>query len=124
MWISDGFASRFAGPDGANFKNSENLKEKFASDPAAHLRYFKMLDGELGKRFNFNLTNSPEANQAIEFSRKQMEDKLKDRPDLIKKLIPTTLALDVAGRLLGTDIWGRWFHQTLPLIPKKFKKSL
>jgi hypothetical protein len=44
MWISAGFASRFAGPDGANFKYSEKLKEKFASDPVAHLRYVKTQD--------------------------------------------------------------------------------
>jgi hypothetical protein len=52
-----------------------------------------MLDDELGKRFNFNLTNSPEANQAIEFSWREMEEKLKGRPDLIKKVILTNFGI-------------------------------
>jgi cation diffusion facilitator CzcD-associated flavoprotein CzcO len=93
MWISNGFASRFAGPGGANLKYSEELKQKWATDPVAHLRYVKMLDDELGKRFNFNMINTPEAKLAVDFSRKQMEEKLKTRPDLIEKIIPTKFGI-------------------------------
>lgn len=93
IWISAGFASRFAGPDGANFKYSEQLKQTFASDPVAHLRYVKMLEGELGKRFHYNLINTKGANDALDFSRKQMENKLQDRPDLLRKIIPTNFGI-------------------------------
>jgi cation diffusion facilitator CzcD-associated flavoprotein CzcO len=89
MWVSSGFAGKFAGPDGANFKYSQELKQKFASDPVAHLRYIKMLDDELGKRYIFNMINSPETKQAVEYSKRQMEGKLKTKPELIKKMIPT-----------------------------------
>ena len=93
IWISAGFAGKFAGPDGANFKYSEKLQQKFASDPVAHLRYVKMIDEELGKRFNFNLSHTAEAQKAVEYSRRQMEEKLKGRPELIKKLIPTNFGI-------------------------------
>ncbi|EXJ89881.1 hypothetical protein A1O3_02948 [Capronia epimyces CBS 606.96] len=102
LWISAGFASKYAGPDGANFEYSDELKKKWAADPVAHLRYVKMLDDELGKRFNFNLTNSPEAKTAVQFSRESMAEKLKTRPDLIKKLIPTNFGIGCRRPTPGT----------------------
>ncbi|KIW29741.1 uncharacterized protein PV07_05530 [Cladophialophora immunda] len=89
IWISAGFASRFAGPNGRNFKYGEDIKRKFAEDPVKQLRYVKMLDAELGQRFYFNFINTKDAQMAKDFSRKQMEEKLKDRPDLIERIIPT-----------------------------------
>jgi cation diffusion facilitator CzcD-associated flavoprotein CzcO len=89
IWITSGFASKFAGPNGQNFKYGEDIKRRFAEDPVSQLRYIKMLDAELGQRFYFNFTNTDDAKMAKEFSQKAMQEKLKDRPDLIKKLIPT-----------------------------------
>ncbi|KAK7894332.1 hypothetical protein LTR67_006093 [Exophiala xenobiotica] len=93
IWISAGFASNYAGPNGANFTYSEEIKKKWAKDPIAQLRYVKMLDDELGKRFNFNLTGSAEARQAVIFSRQSMEAKLAKKPELIEKMIPTTFGV-------------------------------
>ncbi|OQU97765.1 hypothetical protein CLAIMM_03650 [Cladophialophora immunda] len=90
IWISTGFASRYAGPDGLNFKYGEDVKERFSSDPTKHLRYVKMVEAELGLRFYFNFINTKDAHIAEDFSRKEMEKKLYKRPDLIEKIIPTT----------------------------------
>ncbi|KEF51123.1 uncharacterized protein A1O9_12846 [Exophiala aquamarina CBS 119918] len=89
LWISSGFASKFAGSNGTNFAYPDELKARFATEKDAHLRYMKMLDEELGKRFNFMMDNTDEARDAVRFARQQMENQLRSRPELIKKIIPT-----------------------------------
>jgi cation diffusion facilitator CzcD-associated flavoprotein CzcO len=93
IWLSGGFASSFAGPDGANFQYSDEVKKRFAEDPEFHLRYVKMLEAELGVRFNYNLTGTEEAKTAVKYAKEQMERKLESLPGLAEKIIPTTYGI-------------------------------
>ncbi|EXJ67384.1 uncharacterized protein A1O5_09397 [Cladophialophora psammophila CBS 110553] len=90
IWVSAGFASNFAGKDGQNLRYTPEFQNKLASDPVAHLRYIKMIDEELGIRFNYNLVRTAEAQGAIDFSRQLMKEKLKSRPELFEKIVPKT----------------------------------
>lgn len=89
IWLSAGFASKFAGPDGRNFEYGQEIKKAFAADSVKHLRYIKMIEAELGLRFYYNFINTKDAQMAKDFSRQEMEKKLQSRPDLIERIIPT-----------------------------------
>lgn len=101
IWISAGFGADYAGPNGANFNYSEESKEWF-SNRENHIRYIKMIEDDLGKKFTYNLQNTPEASQAVEFARKEMQTKLHSRPDLLKKILPTTYGVGCRRPTPGT----------------------
>lgn len=89
MWITAGFAQKFAGPDGGNFQcllalehcfhsskksllqlltmallDSEEQKEEWRRDPEKYRVYRKMIEHELNVRFRFALRNSKESDEA------------------------------------------------------------
>jgi hypothetical protein len=88
-WITAGFAQKFAGPDGSNIIFTEEQKKHWADHPDEYHAYRVGVESELNNRFRIYLKDSQEQAQAKEFSVKQMKEKLKTRPDLAKKLIPS-----------------------------------
>ncbi|EXJ82626.1 hypothetical protein A1O3_06439 [Capronia epimyces CBS 606.96] len=88
IWITAGFAQNFAGKDGANFIYNEEQRKLF-EDPDEFLAYCKLIEGELNQRFSFIINGSPSQKAAREFSESEMRAHLKDRPDLLEKIMPT-----------------------------------
>ncbi|KIW94844.1 uncharacterized protein Z519_04822 [Cladophialophora bantiana CBS 173.52] len=88
IWITAGFAQAFAGKDGANFIYNEEQRKLF-DDPDEYLAYCKMIEGELNQRFGFIINGSEAQNAAREYSENEMRTLLKDRPDLLEKIMPT-----------------------------------
>jgi cation diffusion facilitator CzcD-associated flavoprotein CzcO len=87
IWITAGFAQAFAGKDGANFIYNEEQRNLF-SDPDAYLAYRKAIEDELNHRFSFIINGSEAQKAAREFSENEMKTLLKDRPDLLDKIMP------------------------------------
>lgn len=92
-WITPGFAQRFAGQDGGNFKYSESQHALFRENPQFYLRYRKMIESELNQRFKFIIKGSEEAKQAVDFSVDQMTTKLGGDPRLVDRIIPKDFAV-------------------------------
>ncbi|KAH8810649.1 FAD/NAD-P-binding domain-containing protein [Xylogone sp. PMI_703] len=88
-WITSGFAQKYAGLNGENFKYTEEQQQKFAENLPEYVTYIKNIEDELNQRFKFILNGTPEALEAKEFSTNQMQQKLQGREDLIKMIIPT-----------------------------------
>ncbi|CAG9956706.1 unnamed protein product [Clonostachys rosea f. rosea IK726] len=87
-WITAGFAPKYAGEGGKNFKYSDETKELFRKDPRAYLAYCKGIESELSTRIRFVVNDSPEAKESRAFSEAQMKMKLKAKPELIDTLMP------------------------------------
>ncbi|KAL5366664.1 hypothetical protein BJX96DRAFT_44220 [Aspergillus floccosus] len=88
-WITAGFAQSKAGPGGSNFLFTPEQKERFRSHPEEYLNYRKDVESELNKRFKFILKDSPEQEQAKEFSTNEMRTKLGADSPLLKHIIPS-----------------------------------
>ncbi|KAJ9642219.1 hypothetical protein H2204_002588 [Knufia peltigerae] len=90
-WITPGFAQKFAGPTGGNFKYTTAQKEKFAKDPKLFLKYCKMIESELNVRFKFILNNTAESKTARKFAEEAMRKRLQGAdPEVIEAIIPKT----------------------------------
>ncbi|KAL2419678.1 FAD-binding monooxygenase tazF [Exophiala dermatitidis] len=87
-WITAGYAQSKAGPGGSNFHFSEEQKQKFRADPKSYLEYRKDIEHELNSRFKFIIKDSPEQEEARQFSVYEMKTKLGHDPRLVKHLIP------------------------------------
>ena len=92
-WITAGFAPKFAGPNGENFKYSEETKQRFRDDPRLYLSYCKAVETELNQRFKLVVNGSADAAEAREYSIKEMQRKLAGRPDLVDHLMPKNFAV-------------------------------
>ncbi|KIW78333.1 hypothetical protein Z517_08168 [Fonsecaea pedrosoi CBS 271.37] len=92
-WITAGFAQKYAGPNGENFKYTEKQKRDFAENFPEYVAYTKAIEDELNQRFKFILAGTPEAQEAKEFSTQQMHEKLNGRKDLIDTIVPTTFGV-------------------------------
>lgn len=92
-WITAGFAQKYAGPNGSNFEYTEKQKREFAENLPEYVKLTKDIEDELNQRFKFILNGTPEAKEAIDFSVRQMEEKLQGREDLVKMLVPTTFGV-------------------------------
>ncbi|KAK5052671.1 hypothetical protein LTR84_002536 [Exophiala bonariae] len=92
-WITAGFAQEYAGPDGGNFAYTPKQKQGFAENFSDYVAYTKAIEDELNQRFKFILTGTPEAKEAMEFSTRQMHDKLDGREELIDMIVPTTFGV-------------------------------
>lgn len=87
-WITAGFAQKFAGENGANFRYTEKQKKEFAENPDLSLKYSKMIESELNQRFKFILKNTPEAKMAMDFAANEMATKLEGNERLCETMIP------------------------------------
>ncbi|KAK5045518.1 hypothetical protein LTR84_009136 [Exophiala bonariae] len=92
-WITAGFAQQFAGPNGANFQYTVEQKKRFREHPKEYVTYCKQIENELNQRFKFILTNTPEAEQARQFSAAQMKERLSGDKALIDAIIPKDFAV-------------------------------
>ena len=88
IWITAGFAQAFAGKDGANFTYSDEQHQLF-DDADAYLAYRKTIEDELNQRFSFIINGSQAQKDARVFSENEMRTLLKDRTDLLDKIMPT-----------------------------------
>lgn len=88
IWITAGFAQTWAGKDGANFAYSDEQIQFLKDNPKKYMEYRKQIENELNQRFKFIIKGSQEANDARDFSFKQMANKLKNDPRLCEKIIP------------------------------------
>ena len=93
IWITAGFAQKFAGADGGNFNYTDEQKARFAADPELALRYRKSIENELNQRFKFILNGSEEQKEATLFSYKEMQKKLGNRPELMEHIVPKNFAV-------------------------------
>ncbi|KAK4699145.1 hypothetical protein P7C70_g7120, partial [Phenoliferia sp. Uapishka_3] len=92
-WITAGFAQRFAGENGVNFKYNATQREIFRNDPEKYLMYRKNIESELNSRFRFILNGSAEQAEAKAFAAKEMARKLEKRPWLSDVIIPQDFAV-------------------------------
>ncbi|OQV06871.1 hypothetical protein CLAIMM_11386 [Cladophialophora immunda] len=89
IWVTAGFAQKFAGKDGGNFQYTAEQRQRFAENPELYLKYSKMIESELNKRFKFILNGTPDAIEAKEYARQEMTRKLGDaRQELKDAIIP------------------------------------
>lgn len=92
-WITAGFAQKYAGENGANFKYSEEQKQFHKDNPKEYLKYRKEIETELNRRFPLIINGTKEQLEALEFSRAEMSAKLRGNPILIDKLVPKNYAI-------------------------------
>jgi cation diffusion facilitator CzcD-associated flavoprotein CzcO len=110
IWITAGFAQRWAGEDGANFTceqhsvsfeialmtdpfpitDTKEQHEYLKQNPKKYLEYRKQIENELNQRFRFIIKGSQEFNDARTYSEAEMRRKLKDNPRLCNTIIPKT----------------------------------
>lgn len=88
IWITAGFAQKFAGKDGANFTYNEEQQGLF-NNPDEYKAYCKMIEGELNQRFSFIINGSAPQRDAVDYSVNEMKTKLKEKPELLEKVMPT-----------------------------------
>ncbi|KAI9820318.1 MAG: hypothetical protein M1827_005940 [Pycnora praestabilis] len=88
IWITAGFAQKFAGKDGANFSYTEEQKQWLRDNPDKYLEYRKIIESELNQRFKFIIKGSDAANDARVYSEDEMTRKLDRNPRLMDKIIP------------------------------------
>lgn len=87
IWIAAAFAQEFAGENGGNFIYSGEQHKTFA-DTDKYLQYCKMIEDELNHRYSFIINGSTAQKEAREFCTGVMAQALKDRPDLLQKIMP------------------------------------
>lgn len=88
-WITAGFASKYAGPDGDNITYSEEQQRSWAEDPDAYLLFRKMIEDELNIRFPLYINHSEAQAQARDYAEEQMHRRLQKVPDMAANLIPS-----------------------------------
>ncbi|KIX09207.1 uncharacterized protein Z518_00286 [Rhinocladiella mackenziei CBS 650.93] len=93
IWVTAGFAPTYAGPNGENFHYSKETQQKFRDDPEFYLSYCKAIESELNVRFKFYINGSDDAREAREYSTREMQRKLMQKPELMDKLIPNNFGV-------------------------------
>ncbi|KAF2196341.1 FAD/NAD(P)-binding domain-containing protein [Delitschia confertaspora ATCC 74209] len=88
IWITTGFAQRWAAKKGANFKYSDQQIQYLKDNPKKYLEYRKQIENELNQRFKFIIKGSEEARIAREYAFNEMKTKLGNDPRLIDRIIP------------------------------------
>ncbi|KAH8703712.1 cyclohexanone monooxygenase [Talaromyces proteolyticus] len=88
VWITSGFASKYAGPGGSNFKYSSEQMKKFENDPEGYTQYCRDIEGELNRRFTLMQLSSEDQKQSRQEVSAQMTEQLGGDDRLAKKLIP------------------------------------
>ncbi|KAI3573497.1 hypothetical protein IWW34DRAFT_837550 [Fusarium oxysporum f. sp. albedinis] len=87
IWLTSGFAPRFAGPDGNNFQYDEETKKKFREDPEYEAAYCRKLELEMISRYPQFYTDSLEQQRAVIEATEKMKRYVMD-PAKAEKLIP------------------------------------
>jgi cation diffusion facilitator CzcD-associated flavoprotein CzcO len=89
-WVTPGAASRYPSLRGGNMPEhfSEEQKEIFQNDPDKYLAFRKAVEVEINAKFKMLVNGAQEATKARLDATNSMTSLLRDRPDLIEKLIP------------------------------------
>lgn len=87
-WITAGFGSKYAGPNGDNIIFTEEQKEYWVNNPDKYYEYRKGVENELNNSFRIYMKYSAEQQVAKDFAIKQMTAKLAKKPELLKMLLP------------------------------------
>lgn len=88
IWITAGFAQKWAAKNGANFRYSDEQLKFLEENPKKYLEYRKQIENELNQRFKFILKGSEEARAARSYADSEMRTKLNHDPVLVEKMIP------------------------------------
>ncbi|KAF1845296.1 FAD/NAD(P)-binding domain-containing protein [Cucurbitaria berberidis CBS 394.84] len=92
-WVTGGFAQKFAGKGGSNFKYNEEQKSILANDPKKYLAYRKKIESELNSRFKFILNGSQEQQEARQYAEQEMRRKLAAKPEIADHIVPKNFAV-------------------------------
>ncbi|CAI6016935.1 unnamed protein product [Clonostachys chloroleuca] len=87
IWITPGYAAKYAGPGGSNFEFSAEQLRKFNEAPEEYDQYCRNVEGELNRRFAMVHRNSKEQAAAREAAAKAMVQKLNNE-SLAAALVP------------------------------------
>jgi hypothetical protein len=87
-WITPEYAAEFAA-EGRDSKFSKEQMTAWEKNPKEFLDYRKRVEGTMNNFFDMQFKDSEEQKQAFQSNRNQMGKRLKNREDLIHKLVPT-----------------------------------
>ncbi|KAM5361410.1 hypothetical protein ACJZ2D_013100 [Fusarium nematophilum] len=87
-WISSNFAAEFT-PEGKNFQYTEEEKRSFRENPDKLRKMRKEIEHGFNQFFYALIAESPQQKAIYEGFRKNMEERLKNSPELCEKLIPS-----------------------------------
>ncbi|KAF1939859.1 FAD/NAD(P)-binding domain-containing protein [Clathrospora elynae] len=89
IWITTGYAQKWARNNGANFRYSEEQLKFLDENPKKYLEYRKHIENELNQRFKFIIKASEEARVACDSAESGMRKWLHNHPHLAHTMIPT-----------------------------------
>ncbi|KAF7190309.1 putative sterigmatocystin biosynthesis monooxygenase stcW [Pseudocercospora fuligena] len=87
-WITPGFAQKWAGKNGENFRYSESQKQSMRERPEEYLKYRKNVETEMVSAFAMFHRNSPESKGALKYASTEMTARLQGHERLAEALIP------------------------------------
>ncbi|EED16121.1 monooxygenase, putative [Talaromyces stipitatus ATCC 10500] len=87
-WISTSYAQEWAGPNGVNFKYSDEQIAKFEGDAAEFLAYRKAMENDMNSHFVLAIADSPQQAIAKTYLAELMRQRLGPDFALTEKLIP------------------------------------
>ncbi|KAF7346708.1 FAD/NAD(P)-binding domain-containing protein [Mycena sanguinolenta] len=89
IWVTPGFAAKYAGPNGANFLYSEEQRKEILEDEEKSLIYRKGVETEINVRFRFAIKTSQAQKDAVAVAKEGMIRMLQGDPKLCEMLIPS-----------------------------------
>ncbi|KAJ6576901.1 cyclohexanone monooxygenase [Mycena vulgaris] len=89
IWITPGFAAKYAGPNGANFAYSEEQRKEVLEEEEKSLNYRKAVETEINVRFKFAIKTSRAQTEAVAVAKEGMIRMLQGDPKLCEMLIPS-----------------------------------
>lgn len=86
-WITASLGSKFV-PDGNNVKFTEEQRAHWAKHSDEYLEYRKAVENELNSGFPFFIQETKAQQDALDFTIKDMRQRLSPKPELADKLVP------------------------------------
>ncbi|KAL2802339.1 dimethylaniline monooxygenase [Aspergillus granulosus] len=93
-WILAAIGQRKGSKEGQNYNYTEEQKAEFARDPVKYQRYHKTVEKSLNGRFRTLLRDTAESDEVNALAYLEMQNKLKDRPDLFEMLKPKDFSVN------------------------------
>ncbi|KAJ7192847.1 hypothetical protein GGX14DRAFT_25596 [Mycena pura] len=87
IWVTPGFAAKYAGPNGANFAYAEEQRKEVLEDEEKSLAYRKAVETEINVRFKFAIKTSQAQKDAVAVAKEGMIRMLQGDLKLCEKLI-------------------------------------
>lgn len=90
IWITGDFSQSFVRADGANYSYTDEQQKIFAENGEDdYLAYRKRVEEPFNKRFEFVVNGTPAQKDVFVACDNHMRSKLKTRPDIADKIVPT-----------------------------------